>query len=131
MRGAFFSVIAGAGLLGACQATTARYGDPVTVRYYIPSEIVVGTQNVGSFEVANGCIFFHYEKAPQPLRVAALFPTGSRLSHDGRSIFLPNGQSIPFGTTVSVQYERPPNRPGVDESCGPQPIEVLNVTQKE
>jgi hypothetical protein len=57
-----------------------------------------------------------------------LFPQRSRLSDDRRSIFLPNGQSIPFGEKVTLTFvSRPtnetwPGKPQHDETCGPNPV---------
>jgi hypothetical protein len=65
------------------------------------------------------------------LRAAALFPPGTQLSDSRRSIILPNGQSIPFGQRVTIAAERPPNSAHLDQSCGSNPIKVLNLIEKE
>ena len=119
-------VLAGVALLCACTTPDSQ----VAVRYYTPSEIIVPTSNSGTFEAAGGCIFFRYERH-QSRRVAALFPPGSRLSQAGGAVVLPNGQSIPFNRRVTIAYERPPNRRFVDETCGSNPIQVLNLLRRD
>lgn len=98
------------------------------MRYYVPSEIIVADGNAGKFRAANGCIFFDYG-TKRRWRASALFPAGTRLSSNRRSIVLPSGQSIPFGKRVAVVYQSPPfgNR---DETCGTRPIEVLHLKER-
>lgn len=120
---------AGVGLIGACATPVAPLGQEVVVRHYTPSEITVPGRSVGQFQAAGGCIFFHLASPRPP--IAALFPPGTRLSDDRQSIVLPNGQSIPFGQQITISAERPPNTPNVDQSCGPRPIQVLNLIREE
>ena len=81
--------------------------------------------NVGRFRVTDACIYF--DRAQQPGRaVPALFPRGTRLSEDRRSIIMPDGQAVAFGQEVNVTAERPPFGQR-DETCGPDPVEVLSV----
>ena len=80
---------------------------------------------VGRFQVANSCIYF--EPSGQPAaRAPALFPRGANLAGDGRSIVMPDGQAVPFGSPVEVTAERPPFGER-DQTCGPNPVEVLSV----
>lgn len=81
--------------------------------------------NVGRFRAANACIYF--DRAEEPAgRIPALFPRGTRLSDDRRSIIMPDGKAVPLGMKVNVIAERPPFGQR-DETCGPSPIEVLSV----
>ena len=115
-------------LAGCAHHATPAAGIP-TVRFYEPSEIIVPTSRVGRFQAAGGCVVFAYDR-PRALRRPALFPPGTRLSGDGRSILLPNGQAIAFGERVDVAFEAPPIRPNVDRTCGEDPIEVLERARK-
>jgi hypothetical protein len=109
---------------GGC-ATVGPAPPNVVVRDHSPREFMADSGSVGRFRVANACIYF--DRAQQPLgQVPALFPRGSRLSGDRRSIILPDGQAVPFGEQVNVTAERPPFGQR-DETCGPSPIEVLSV----
>jgi hypothetical protein len=81
--------------------------------------------NVGRFHAVNACIYFDRAQAPER-RVPALFPRGTRLSDDRRSVIMPDGQAVPFGQEVNVTAELPPFGQR-DETCGPNPIEVLRV----
>jgi hypothetical protein len=124
------TALAGLALLGACATPATGAGDDLALRYYAPSEAIVPAKKAGRFAAAGQCIFFHHD--PGRPGVAALFPQRSRLSDDRRSILLPNGQSIPFGEKVTLIYERGPDEtwPGKtqeDETCGPNPLHVLNL----
>ena len=108
---------------GGC-ATVGPAPDLV-LRHHSPRETMRDLGSVGRFRVANACIYF--DRAQRPVeRVPALFPHGTRLSDDRRSIIMLDGQAVPFGEMVNVIAERPPfGLP--DETCGPRPIEVLSV----
>lgn len=121
-------VMTATAFVSAC-ATPAVNSAPPALRYYTPSEIVVPSAGVGRFEAEGRCVMFHYAK--NRFRRAALFPSGTRLSENGKSVLLPNGQSISFGTRVKIGFEAPPHKPNVDQSCGPNPIEVLEVVEGE
>ena len=110
-------------LAGGC-ATVAPAPDLV-VRTHSPRDFTADAGTVGQFRIANACIFFAPD-GQQASRRPALFPRGSRLSDDGRSIILPNGQAVAFDTTVKVMAERPPFGER-DKTCGPNPVEVLGV----
>jgi hypothetical protein len=116
--------IVGAVLLGAC-VSSGGGGREVTVTHYAPSPIIVATGNAGVFRPADGCIVFVYG-AGRRWRAAALFPPGTGVAADQRSLRLPNGQSIPFGREVAVVYEAPPARPD-DPLCRLRTIQVLHL----
>ena len=121
-------LIAAAALAAGCAATVAAPPDLVR-RHSTPGEIIVPGRSTGAFRPEGGCIFFHYADRRHG-RVAALFPPGALFSADRRTILLPNGDAIPLGARVSIALELPPNRPDVDRSCGPDPIEVLNLIDR-
>jgi hypothetical protein len=127
------AAIAGFALLGACATPVTGVGADVALRYYAPSEAIVPVKRVGRLSATGQCIFLHFDR--QRPGVAALFPQRSRLSDDRRSILLPNGQSIPFGekvTLISVgspTNETWPGKPQHDDTCGPNPVLVLNLEE--
>lgn len=116
--------VAGAALLGACAASGKPVQD-VIVTHYTPSPIIVATRNSGVFRPAEGCVLFIYG-TERSWRAAALFPPGTRVADDKRSLLLPNGQAIPFGTELTVIYEAPPEDPD-HQLCGLRTIQVLHL----
>lgn len=100
----------------------------MTIAYFAPSPIIVATGTAGVFRPADGCILFVYGAARRG-RAAALFPAGTRIATDKRSLLLPNGQSVPFGTEVAVIYEAPPSHPN-NETCGLRTIRVLQLQSR-
>jgi hypothetical protein len=127
------AAMAGLALLGACATPVASAGDDVTLRHYAPPEAIVPVERTGRLSATGQCIFFHSD--PRRPGVAALFPNRSRLSDDRRSILLPNGQSIRFGEKVTLIFvgsptnETWPGKPQEDETCGPNPVSVLNLEE--
>jgi hypothetical protein len=109
---------------GGC--ATGRAAPPgLALRHHSPREAMADSGSVGRFRVANGCIFF--ERVQQPKGpVPALFPPDARWSENRRSIIMRDGQAIALGEMVEVTAERPPFGRR-DETCGPNPIEVLSV----
>lgn len=116
-------------LMTACAIASPNAPPPV-VRFYIPPPIIVPGRMTGRFETSGGCIFFDLQRN-RPFRFATVFPPGSKLSGDRRSVMLPNGQSIPFHKTVTIVSERPSNPVGDDQTCGPNPIEVIKLIVTE
>lgn len=122
--------VAAAALLAACATPAPRPAGEPTIRHYPPPGIIVGTSNAGRFETSGGCIFFRFENRPDR-RPSALFAPGTRLSPSRRSILLPGGKSIPFGRRVTIAFESSPNSTGLDSICGDNPIQILNLVEKE
>jgi hypothetical protein len=119
-----FPIAAVIATAGGC-ATVGPAPSNVVLRDHSPREFMADSGSVGRFRVANACIYF--ERAQRSGgRVPALFPRGSRLADDRRSIILPDGQAVPFGKKVNVTAETPPFGQR-DETCGPNPLEVLRV----
>lgn len=125
--------VAGLALLAACATTATSVGEDVAVRYYSTPEAIVPVERTGRLSATGQCIFFHSD--PQRPGVAALFPQRSRLSDDRRSILLPNGQSVRLGEKVTLIFvgrptnETWPGKPQEDETCGPNPLLVLNIEE--
>lgn len=123
------SVLPCVALLSACVPAVSSGPEPV-VRYYVPPTIIVGGRSQGKFAAVNGCIFYDLHREP-PLRLPAVFPPGTKLSADHHFILLPNGRSIPFNKRVTISGERPPNPIAVDQTCGPNPIQVADIVVTE
>ena len=127
------AAIVGLALLGACATPVTGVGVDVALRYYAPPEAIVPVERAGRLSATGQCIFFQSDRQ-RPV-VAALFPQRSRLSDDRRSILLPNGQSVPFGKKVTLIFvsrltnETWPGKPQHDETCGPNPVLVLNLEE--
>ena len=117
-----------AALLAAACATVAPAPPETQVRHW-PEEharVIVSTGSFGRFEARAGCIWFDFAH-PLAETDAALFPPGTRLTADRRGVLLPDGETIPFGRRVAVEYQRGPHRPDLDRTCGREPIEVLQL----
>ena len=127
------AAMAGLALLGACATPVTGVGAEVALRYYATPEAIVPVERTGRLSATGQCIFFHSD--PRRPGVAALFPHRSRLSDDRRSILLPNGRSIRFGEKVTLIFvgsptnETWPGKPRHDETCGPNPVLVLNLEE--
>lgn len=123
----FRNRVTAAAAMSAAACSTSIAPTDVVVRYYTPSQIIVPGGSVGRFTTANGCIYF--DRAIKPSwRIAVLFPPGTRLSRDRRSVVLPSGQRIPFGVKLHISAERPTFGKR-DETCGPYPLEILGVRE--
>lgn len=104
--------------------------EPPPLSLYTPTEIIVGTQNAGTFTVVGSCVLFERAR-PKASRSPTLFPQGSTWVDGGSAIRLPNGQTIPIERTIEVAYEAPPSARGSVPECPGEPIQILNVVDKE
>lgn len=116
--------VAGGALLGACASSEGPV-QALAVTHYEPSPIIVETSNAGVFRPADDCILFTYGPGRRS-QAAALFPPGTRGAVDGRTLLLPNGQTIPVGTEVTVVFEAPPTPPD-GTRCGLRTIRILHL----
>ena len=103
---------------------------PPLLSFYAPSEIIVGTRNIGTFKIVGRCLLFELVR-PVSYRSPALFPPGSAWVDGASAIRLPNGQSIPIGQTVEAAYEAPPSPRYTVPGCPGETIHILNVVDKK
>ena len=94
----------GAPLLAGCVSKPYNSSDPI-LEFAKPSEIIVGAIVTGRIDNIDGCLLLTNKN----WRKLAIFPIGSTLGADGKSISLPSGAGVVrFGRIQMLAYEAPP-----------------------
>lgn len=117
------AVLFGVILAAGCNTVPGNQAQ-LRLEYSRPSDIIVGGLVTGRFENVAGCVRFSNSNWQK----AAIFPDGSKLSMDSRTITLPNGEgSIRLGSNVTVSYEAPPSLTRDKYRCPLEPILILSA----
>ena len=121
----FPAAILGSAMTVGCVTTPTGVASP-NLEFAQPSDIILGNTATGRIVNENGCLRFFSNRVPK----VAIFPVGSTLAADAKSIILPSGQGvIRLGKNQTLAYEAPPSLSVRTFRCSGVPILILSVRE--